>query len=237
MKLLDHFLRRYADSTDKQLGFLLDDDVNQRRQIAFVVIVLVITHELKYVSILAMKRYTHVGLARISSNLGDEQVDAKWSIFILQILFNGLNLEMRRRVREQVHGFQRQWFATHLLPKHFRRVPVPSDDPQAASIGDCGRQFRTSSNIHTYRQQTRRSGPASVPFLGLSAAFRNSPASRMGCLIPKSCVMGVEITDMVCRSRENLEIGYGGIWYRREVHPLITLSLPAFGRVVPRMRA
>ena len=49
------------------------------------------------------------------------------------------------------------------------------------------------------------SGPAATFILNWSARLGNcgtigdetDPASRIGCLIPKSCVMGVEIVDIV----------------------------------------
>lgn len=86
MELVDNFLWRHTNSAHEELGFALDYDVHELGKLTFRVVIL---DETTYGLVISYGRVelTYISLARITSYLRDEQVDAKRCIFVLQVAF------------------------------------------------------------------------------------------------------------------------------------------------------
>mmetsp|Transcript_3861 Transcript_3861/g.5492 ORF Transcript_3861/g.5492 Transcript_3861/m.5492 type:complete len:324 (-) Transcript_3861:43-1014(-) len=96
----------HTDCTDEESSALLDGDVDELRQIAMGVVV--------------------VGLAGTAANLRDQQVHAKGSLRVLQVLLDFLNLR----------------------PEDFRLVSHATEDAEATSISDSSCQLGAGGDVH-----------------------------------------------------------------------------------------
>ena len=93
MELVDDPLRGDADRADEQLRLLLDDDVDEFGELAFGVVVL----RSSSMSLSSRKTRegggsTHVGLARVAADLGEEEVDTEWRVLVMQVRLDRANL-------------------------------------------------------------------------------------------------------------------------------------------------
>jgi hypothetical protein len=91
----------------------------------------------------------------------------------------------------------------HLLAKDFRGISNTTNDAKATSIGDGSSELRTSSHIHSkiyIRMRNSSVGTRAMTY----------PASRMGCWMPKSSVIGVVMTAIATRKKKEGGGGDGG---------------------------
>ena len=102
---------------------------------------------------------TYIGLARCATNLGQKQVHAERRIWVLQVLFQSLDLLRSRTLNKQIpvsaeyiiaglHQLREDLTSTHLLSQNLGRVPDTSDHTEAACVGDSSGKLRTRCDVH-----------------------------------------------------------------------------------------
>merc|ERR1712028_91312 len=106
VQLVDHFLWGDADSRHEQSGLRLNDDVNQLGQVALGVV--------------------FVGLACSSADFGEQQVNAKRCILVVEASFELLDIGT----------------------EHLGRVAYTTDDPDTTVVCNGGSELGACSNVH-----------------------------------------------------------------------------------------
>ena len=76
----------------------------------------------------------------------------------------------------------------YLRSQHLWCVSITADDPQTPSVGNSGSELRAGRDVHSCDHVIAKRVKESTIYI---------PARMMGCLIPKSSVTGVVMTDMV----------------------------------------
>ena len=96
-------------------------------------------------------------------------------------------------VRDEARGRKQE--KAYLLAKDFGSVAKTTDNAKTTGICDGSSESWSSSHIHSgaIRQENRREWTTRVP----NYECFTYPASRTGCLIPKSSVIGVVIVAIV----------------------------------------
>jgi len=107
VELVDDGLWWDTDGRDEELGARLDDNVDELVELALGVIV--------------------VGLAGVTANLWEKEIDTEWSVLIVQV-----RLEL-----------------SNLLAEHVWGVADTTDNTETTGIGDCGSELWASGNVHS----------------------------------------------------------------------------------------
>ena len=96
-------------------------------------------------------------------------------------------------MRDEARGRKQE--KTYLLAKDFGSVAKTTDNAKTTGVCDGSSESWSSSHIHSgaIRQENRREWTTRVP----NYECFTYPASRTGCLIPKSSVIGVVIVAIV----------------------------------------
>jgi hypothetical protein len=123
VQLLDDGLGGHPDGANEQLGAGVDDDVDELVQLALGVVVAVSGSAGNRAPLVGGNV---LGLSRASTNLREEQIDAKWRALVVQI-----SLELG-----------------DLLAEHVWRVANATQHTDTAGIGDSRRELRPSSHVH-----------------------------------------------------------------------------------------
>ena len=87
-----------------------------------------------------------------------------------------------------MHKLREDLFSTHLLSQNLGREIDTSDYAEAACVGDSSGKLRTRCDVHPCKN-CELSYCEKEPL--------NAPARRIGCLIPNTSVIGVEMTDIL----------------------------------------
>ena len=93
VKLLHDPLWWYTDGTDKELCLLLDDHVDELRELTLGVIVLRGNGRLVSSCFAYLSQDTHVRLACIATDLWEKQVNTEGRVLILKVTLQGLDLQ------------------------------------------------------------------------------------------------------------------------------------------------
>ena len=91
-------------------------------------------HASKEVLSLPVGICTYVRLPGIAANLRNQKIDAKRRVLVFEVFL------------DLVNG----------LLQHLRVLAKPSNDADAACVGDSGGQLRTSRDVHACREKVRR---------------------------------------------------------------------------------
>jgi hypothetical protein len=92
-----------------------------------------------------MSQKTHICFTSIAANLWDEEINAKWSIFVLQVGLDGMNL-----AHKSVKTAHLQMIVnTYLGTQDLGGISHAADYTHTPGIRDCSSQLRACRYIHT----------------------------------------------------------------------------------------
>jgi hypothetical protein len=113
VQLVDRPARRHADGRDEQLGTRLDDNIDQLRQLAIGIVA--------------------IGLACTAANLRQQQIDAKRSVLVDQVLLCQ-RLNRGEGIEKKIPKFVKYFQLGDLTPQEMWRIANTTKNTQLMKI-------------------------------------------------------------------------------------------------------
>lgn len=126
VELVNDSLGWHTDGGNEKLSTGLDDNVNELAELALGVIVAIQMSALVPASDKVCKCRILLGLSRIATNLGQQQINTERCLFVNQ---EALQLG-------------------DLFPQHVWGISDTTDDTETTGVGNCGGELRAGGNVH-----------------------------------------------------------------------------------------